>query len=115
MLTVTPEQVYAFLDKGGTETEVDFESFCAEFDPDDEENSPLDEKTFDALKSVELRRILHGSEMSENHLGGDDLVALASETVTAVKEGYEVCTWYGPKSEALVVGYRPSELKIAEE
>ena len=48
--------------------------------------------------------------MSENHLGGDHLVSIADDVLDALNEGYRIITWYGPKTQALVVGYRPKQL-----
>ena len=42
--------------------------------------------------------------MSENRLGGDDMVELAAEVISAIEEGWKVVTWYGPDTEVLVAG-----------
>jgi hypothetical protein len=52
--------------------------------------------------------------MSENHPGGDDLVSAVAEALAAQKAGYTVHTWYSPKAEALVIGYKPEQLTILE-
>jgi hypothetical protein len=78
-------------------------------DPDE---ITLDETTFNILRSCDLKAIIAGSEMSENHLGGDDLVSVADDLLAAIKEGYAITTWYGAASEALVAGYRPGQLSV---
>lgn len=79
---------------------------------EDCEDPTLTKKEFLHLTKCDLKCVLASSEMSENHLGGDDLCAMASDVLATVKEGFEVMVWYGPKSEALVVGYRPNQVKI---
>lgn len=105
---ISKQQVYHFLDKGGPDAD-DFRSFLAEFD---DEECPLDEGQFNDLKAADLNNILVGSEMSENHLGGDDLISLADDVISAAEDGYKVYTWYGPESEALVFGLKPGKILI---
>lgn len=50
--------------------------------------------------------------MSEGHLGGDDLVDYVDAVLDACKAGFTVYTWYGDKSEAMAVGYKPEQLNI---
>ena len=35
--------------------------------------------------------------MSENHPGGDDLVAAVDDVLAAIEDGYRIVTWYGPE------------------
>lgn len=106
MLTVTKQQLFAFLHCGA-------KTYKA-FREDDESRDVggaclLDRATFNALKLCDLRRIVADSHMSENHLGGDDLVTLADDVLAALDAGYELVTWYGPQTETLVAGYRSSD------
>jgi hypothetical protein len=107
MLTVTKAQLFQFLESGE-----EFDNFT-EFreQVEDYDNAvALDEATFTALKACDLKKVLIGQEMSTNHLGGDDLVSMADDVVAAVAAGYAITTWYGPSSEAMVAGYRSTEL-----
>ena len=46
--------------------------------------------------------------------GAYDIAVLADDVLAAVKDGYAVATWYGPDSEALVVGYLPAQLAVSD-
>jgi len=48
--------------------------------------------------------------MSECGLGGDNVVEIVDTVLQAIKDGYEIFTWYGPNSEALVIGLIPTHL-----
>lgn len=118
-MQVTAKQLYVFLANGGYPTPQDADGLLtfAEFVEGwvgDGDEMPFDQTTYDALQKCDLKNICAAWEMSENHLGGDDMVSLAAETAAAMREGYEIFTWYGPESEALVVGYRPSQLTVVE-
>jgi hypothetical protein len=106
MINVTKLQLHSFLEWHGPE--VDYDSFS------DDCESWLDRATFDALKTCDLKPIVAGSELSEDHLGGDDMVQVAYDVLEAIKDGYAVVTWYGHDCEALVCGYRPEQLTIKE-
>jgi hypothetical protein len=108
MLRVTKHQLFQFAAYGEEETHQVFLEFVSDV------KRPLARAKFEALKKCDLKRIVAGSEMSENHLGGDNLVDVADGVLAAVAEGYAICTWYGPKTEAMVVGYRTNELAIAQ-
>ena len=107
MPEVTKRQIWEYLSNGGP----DYDSFGAFREQATDELS-IDQAAFEALKGCDLRQIVADSEMSECHLGGDDLVSMADDVLAAVKDGYAVATWYGPDSEALVVGYRPDQLTV---
>lgn len=100
---VSKQQLFVFLANGGLDTE-NYEQFSEGWLDDDP--NPITPELYEALKQADLKPILNGSEMSEDHLGGDDLVAVADDVLAAIKEGYEIVTWYGPKSEALVAGIK---------
>jgi hypothetical protein len=111
MPEVTKLQIWEFLNNSGIEYAT-YEEFVGNSgDPDE---ITLDEATFNVLKSCDLKTIIAGSEMSEDHLGGDDLVSVADDVLAVIKEGYAVTTWYGHNSEALVAGYRPGQLSVKE-
>lgn len=78
----------------------------------DDENPQLTEETFHTLQAMDIKQIVADSSMSENHIGGDDVIAYIDEVVAAIKEGYEIITWYGPKAQVLVIGVRPNTLEI---
>lgn len=105
MLTVTTRQLWYYLNNGGKEFELPD-------DPDDCEDCPFYQETLHALHKCDLKNILAGQYMSEERLGGDDLCGMADDVVAAIKEGYEIISWYGDDAEALVAGYKPAELTI---
>ena len=111
MPEVTKLQIWEFLNNSSSEYATYEEFVGNSADPDE---ITLDEATFNILRSCDLKTIIAGSEMSENHLGGDDLVAVADDVVAAVRDGYAITTWYGRKTEALVAGYRPGQLSVRE-
>ena len=111
MPEVTKLQIWEFLNNSGSEYATYEEFVGNSADPDE---ITLEEATFNILRSCDLKTIIAGSEMSENHLGGDDLVAVADDVVAAVRDGYAITTWYGRKTEALVAGYRPGQLSVKE-
>jgi hypothetical protein len=108
---VTKLQIWEFLNNSGSQYATYQEFVDNNIEP---EEVTLDEATFNILRSCDLKTIIAGSEMSEDHLGGDDLVSVADDVMAAIKEGYAVTTWYGHNSEALVAGYRPGQLSVKE-
>jgi hypothetical protein len=111
MPDVTKLQIWEFLNNSGSEYAT-YEEFVGNSADSDE--ITLDEATFNILRSRDLKTIIAGSEMIENHLGGDDLVAVADDVLAAIWDGYAITTWYGHNSEALVAGYRPEQLSVKE-
>lgn len=85
-----------------------------EMSEEEEVNHPLEltQTEFYALQAMDIKKIVAETGMSENHIGGDDVISIVDETIAAIKEGYEIITWYGPKTQALIVGVRPNTLEI---
>ncbi len=108
MLTITPSELFAFSVADQFETH---EDYVAELTSNEEE-TVLDKATFDGLKACDVKIALASQEMSCEHMGGDDVIGYVDDAMNLVKEGYKVVTWYGPKTEALVAGYRESELFV---
>jgi len=65
--------------------------------------------TKELLRSIEeikddIKVIVHGQEMSENHLGGNDIINYFDEALKAIRDGFvHVYTEYGELSEATVL------------
>jgi hypothetical protein len=74
----------------------------------------LDDATFTALKTADIKTILIGFGMSCDHLGGDDVINIVNQTLAATAEGYSIVTWYGPESEVLIAGYRRNQVSISD-
>jgi hypothetical protein len=89
MPNVTRLQLWEFLSNAGAEYAT-FEDFVDSAVDADEIS--FNKATFDILKAADLKNILAGSEMSENHLGGDDLVSLVNDILAAQQDGYVVVT-----------------------
>ena len=111
-MKVTRQQLWDYLSNGGQDYDT-FDQFREEVIPVDEVPS-IDRVIFDALKGCDLKHLVADASMSEHHLGGDNLVSMAEDVLAALEEGYVIATWYGPKTEALVVGYQPDELTIVD-
>ncbi len=114
MLAVTNQQVHTFLAYAGQDKGVTYAKFLAETDWT-RGTCPVDKTMFLALRKADIREIITDENMSETNLGGDDVVSIVDDTVTALNAGYTVATWYGPDTEVLVFGYRPNQLTILPE
>ncbi len=75
----------------------------------------LDNLAGSAVASCDIKAICVDWEMSENHIGGDDIVAIATALREAILTGYRVFISYGPNTEVLIVGYRQNELAITDD
>jgi hypothetical protein len=112
MLIVTRAQLHQFLENGeDCDKYADFREQVADVNG---EKVLLDEATFAGLKTCDFRKIVAGSHLSENHLGGDDLVAVADDVLRAIEDHYQLVTWYGPDTQALIAGYRKDQLIIKD-
>jgi hypothetical protein len=114
-MRVTRQQLWTYL-SNREDTYEQFLDCC-----DDGQTNGVTEEVFHDLKSLlddEGRKpilpIIADFCMSEHGLGGDDLVSLADDVLSAIKDGYQVATWYGDKAEALVVGYKPDYLTVED-
>lgn len=74
--------------------------------------SELHEKLQDCEEVEHVKVIVASSHMSDDRIGGDDVVSFVDDTLEAIKEGWTIFTWYGPNAEALIVGYKPDQIKI---
>ena len=73
----------------------------------------VDEATIEAVKKLDIKQICVDFSMSENHLGGDNLVDCVDTVLAAQKEGYRIVTWYnGPDTDVLILGFRPADLDL---
>lgn len=66
---------------------------------------------FEFLCNYDWKVICWDFGMSENHIGGDDVVSYVDSTIEAIKEGYEIYTWYGDDSEVLIIGIKLKDTK----
>ena len=111
-MKVTRKQLWTYLNNQ-EETYSDFLDCC------DGETNGVTEEVFNELKDLcddevrkPIRQIVAGQYMSENRPGGDDYVAVVDDVLSAIEGGYLIVTWYGPKTEVLIAGYRPDYLTI---
>lgn len=51
--------------------------------------------------------IVNDFNMSENHIGGDNVISIVNEVKEAIENGYKVFTWYGPETETLILRVEP--------
>lgn len=61
---------------------------------------------FEFLCNHDWKVVVHDFSMSENHIGGDDVISFVDATIEAIKEGYQVHTWYGDDGEVLILGIK---------
>src|SRR5207244_10585653 len=88
MLTVTKAQLHQFLENG--EDCEKYEDFREQVADVNGEEVLLDEATLAGLKNCDFRKIIAGSHLSENHLGGDDLVAVADDVLRSEEHTSEL-------------------------
>ena len=55
---------------------------------------------------TKIEVIVHDFSMSENHIGGDDLVSIVQDVLKFERKGFKIYTWYGSSTEALIVGIK---------
>lgn len=110
---VTHQQMYLFLDHGGKSVDYTFDQW-------EDENKGNDDPDivgfdlFNALKRCTIEDVVVSKSMSENHLGGDDVLWFVELTLKAVEKGLKIECWYGDSTEVLVVGYDPNEIEFVE-
>ncbi len=121
MIRLSYEDLFTFLDTDGLDPDMTYAQFMQEIvdiEGDEDVVPPLDPDEFKVLKKAvadkELVEICCGTDMSENHLGGDDILEYVAATANAAKLGLEIVTWYGPNAEALAIGVRPGLLDLFE-
>jgi len=78
---------------------------------DDDDDVGVDQATMDAVNALDIKAIVFGF-MTQNHIGGDDVVGIVDQVLAAQKEGYSIVTWYGPAAEVLVLGVREGDLNL---
>jgi len=81
---------------------------------DDEDPLPdFDEvkKMYNIWQEHDVKIIIADSNMSEHHLGGDDIVSNIDAVLDAIMEGYSIATDYDA-GDVLVIGFRPKK-KVA--
>ncbi len=66
------------------------------------------------LARLDICTIVVNRSMSENHIGGDDVVDAVIQVLAVQAKGYSILTWYGPNSEVLIIGYRSNELNLVD-
>jgi hypothetical protein len=60
-----------------------------------------------AIHKNQFRVVCADFSMSENHIGGDDVIKIVNDTIKAINEKLKVVTWYGPELEVLIIGIDP--------
>ena len=73
----------------------------------------LTAKEFEALKALDFEVICCDFSMSENHIGGDDIISFLDKTLDVCRDNantHQVITWYGDDTEVLIVGVPIEEL-----
>ena len=84
-----------------------------------EDTEDIDAEEVEVVKQMVeaglIKEIVTDFSMSEHHLGGDDVIGFVRSAVDAMKEGFEVETWYGEESECLVVGVKPGTVVLTDE
>jgi len=73
-----------------------------------------DQETVNAVEALDLKLVVADFELSAHHIGGDYVVGVVDDVLVAQKAGYRIVTWYGPKTEVLVVGVREGDLNLVD-
>jgi len=76
------------------------------------EDEDADEKLVKKLEKLDILQICVDFSMSEQHIGGDDIVRIVGEALDAVAQGYKIANWCGPEAQVLIIGYHDDDLKI---
>lgn len=73
-----------------------------------DETIPKDvaEFLFDNIDSFEEVVVNFG--MSEQHIGGDDIIAFVDKVIEMRSRNFDIITWYGPDTEVLILAVRIS-------
>lgn len=108
-MKVTSKQLWEYLAHNGASYN-DFISYQSELPTDFERT--LTQSQFDVMKKADILELVADQNMSENNLGGDDIVSVCVDVIDAICNGYTIATWYGENCEALVAGYRANELTV---
>jgi len=58
------------------------------------------------LKRNPIKLVIVDSDMSEAHLGGDDIVRIVEDVLVVEREGYKIHTWYGGDAKVLIIGIK---------
>ena len=106
-MQVTPKQLWQFC----SYEEDAYTSFAS---ITEDEDTFLTEELWATLKSLDLRVVVASWEMSENHLGGNDINDMLISCSETAARGYAIFNWYGDGSEVLCVGYRQNQLQPGE-
>lgn len=108
MLKTTCTKLHHFLIN---ETET-FEDYCDECIEGPVLTRAEWEQIYALRLTGDIKDILASAGMSADYLGGDDIVSYVDQALDAVQEGYAIKTWYGDKTETLIVGFKPGKLEI---
>ena len=108
--TISKRAIWEYLNLGGKE----HDTYAAFIDANPDGDYCLTAEQFTLLKSVALRELIADQYMSENRPGGDDIIEYVRLAQGAIEDGYKLCTWYGPQTQTLIVGYNPVELDPLE-
>lgn len=104
MLKITKRQLWEILCLG--------ESVVGEDESDI--NQDMADKIDKLVQSDKIQEIVIDQYMSENHIGGDDIVSAVDGVLNAISTGYEIISWYGKDAEVLVVGIKPGLLEVVD-
>lgn len=126
MLTIREDQLHRIMDLNHNAdystgrliwTFDDYEVYANDFDDDlvddvGEPQRPISAEDYAALQTCDLFDIVSSQSMSDERLGGDDVLEYISDTIRAKDAGYHIHLWYGSDCETLAIGYRPEQLTI---
>lgn len=107
----TKAQLYEFLSNQEQTENGTYEEYLESTSKEEEE--VLTAKEFEALKVLDFKVICCDFGMSENHIGGDDIVSFVDKTLDVCRDNvntHNVVTWYGDDTEVLIVGVPIEEL-----
>lgn len=111
--TLNKYAVYAILQEVGRESDLSFTAEAVDnannlVDRPEGVTKEMMKVAFKWLRSAagNVRVIVHDFCMSENRIGGDDVIDYVEAAVKAERDGFAVETWYGPGGEVLIIGIK---------
>ena len=109
-MNVNASQLWEFLSLFYMGNVHNYDTYLQEKDEQGEEPS-LDSSTYSALLEADIQLIVLGDDYDTDDIGGL-LVDVCDQTVAEIANGYAIFSWQGPSKEAMVIGYKASELTI---
>ena len=106
-MQVTKHQLWYYAYEFTSYTKEGRQQVYADLDAEEKERNGIKQEVFDFLQQQDIRVIAIGKNMSEEHLGGDDIIRIADKILAIVDfqtqhPSHKVITYYGDDAEVLI-------------